>query len=194
MDSSTSHQQLDQPAEPSNQQQQQQQPRPELTSRSEIRRAILTIVRRILLNRMIREHRRAVAARATAAAVNSSRSKSAASRTSNPPPPPPPTRLPRETSLRARAQSRTLESILYKRASSHAEYADLNTLERRVRSAGRAVYMTGVRVDVRRREIILLEPQPRRESLTRQRIVTVRNVNSPHVINGGLAPIVWAPW
>mmetsp|Transcript_37985 Transcript_37985/g.62080 ORF Transcript_37985/g.62080 Transcript_37985/m.62080 type:complete len:142 (+) Transcript_37985:278-703(+) len=93
------------------------------TSRSDIRRAIHHIVRRLLLQRLAQQQLDGHAVITI-------------------------THLSKTDRRRALQQSRLLEDILYKRADTMAEYQDLSTLRERVYKAGRAVY-----VSARRREM-----------------------------------------
>ena len=89
-------------------------------SRTDIRRAINNIVRRILLLRL-----RITQQRADGSAT--------------------PARLNKAQRCRALQRSHIFEDILYRRANSIEEYQDLSTLEERVYRAGRAVYINAQR-------------------------------------------------
>lgn len=107
----------------------------EYASRSDIRRAIHGIVRRLLLQRLA--HQRAEA----------SLRDDASSRQSLP------LRLNKAQRCRAMRQTQLLEDILYRRASSHIEYQNLSTLEDRVFKAGRAVYINAQRREMERESL-----------------------------------------
>lgn len=104
----------------------------EYVSRSDIRRAIHGIVRRLLLQRLAHQ-------RAEASLRNDASSRSSL-----------PLRLNKAQRCRALRQSHLLEDILYRRASSLMEYQNLSTLEDRVFKAGRAVYINAQRREMER--------------------------------------------
>ncbi|KAL7540615.1 hypothetical protein ACHAWF_006739 [Thalassiosira exigua] len=95
--------------------------------RTEIRRAVFDVIRRVLLAQLSRQEHRRPRARAR---------------------PRPPPRLTKAQRARALHRANVIEDVLYRRACSLAEYQDAATLERRVVEAGRMVRQ----VNARRRE------------------------------------------
>mmetsp|Transcript_28983 Transcript_28983/g.52991 ORF Transcript_28983/g.52991 Transcript_28983/m.52991 type:complete len:171 (-) Transcript_28983:87-599(-) len=94
-------------------------------SRTEMRRAVHDIIRRVLQQRLA-EHRAAGDVATAASRPNKAQRR------------------------RAVQQSHVLEEIIYRRSCSIEEYQDLSTLEQRVFNAGRAVYITSQRREMER--------------------------------------------
>ncbi|KAL7551338.1 hypothetical protein ACHAWF_015383 [Thalassiosira exigua] len=105
---------------------------PSSVGRTEIRRAVFDVIRRVLLAQLSRRERR--------------RPREARDRDQARPRPPP--RLTKTQRARAVHRANVIEDVLYRCAYDLAEYRDLSTLERRVVEAGRLVRQ----VNVRRRE------------------------------------------
>ncbi len=88
-----------------------------------MRRAVYSIIRRVLMRFLAQQQRRDQAAQG--AATNNA-----------------PLRLNKSQRRTALQEAHLLEEMLYRRACSMEEYQDLSTLEQRAFLAGRAVYIT----------------------------------------------------